>query len=61
MFANYFTPELPPDPPGHPNMLTPTRLLYKTCAAVFGAAAGYVAWAIASRFAFIAGLNDRAA
>ncbi len=42
-------------------MLTPTRIFYVVCAAIGGTAAGgYVAWAIASRFIFIAGLNDRA-
>ena len=42
-------------------MFTPTRLFYIICGAVGGAAAGgYVAWAIASRFARIAELNDRA-
>ena len=42
-------------------MFTPTRLFYIFCGAVGGAAAGgYVAWAIASRFARIAELNDRA-
>ena len=42
-------------------MFTPTRLFYIISAAgVGGAAGGYVAWAIASRFARIAELNDRA-
>ncbi|MCY4555741.1 MAG: hypothetical protein OXF79_05060 [Chloroflexi bacterium] len=42
-------------------MFTPTKLFYIISAAVVGsAAAGYVAWAIASRFARIAELNDRA-
>ena len=42
-------------------MFTPTRLFYIICGALGGAAAGgYVAWAIASRFARIAELNDRA-
>ena len=42
-------------------MFTPTRLFYIFCGAVGGAVAGgYVAWAIASRFARIAELNDRA-
>lgn len=42
-------------------MLNPTKLFYALCAAVVGSAAGgYVAWAIASRFARIAELNDRA-
>lgn len=42
-------------------MFTPTRLLYIIGAAVGGGAAGgYVAWAIAARFAHIAALNDRA-
>ena len=42
-------------------MFTPTKLFYVISAAVVGsAAAGYVAWAIASRFARIAELNDRA-
>ena len=42
-------------------MFTPTRLFYIISAAVVGSAAGgYVAWAIASRFARIAELNDRA-
>lgn len=42
-------------------MFTPTRLFYVISAAVIGSAAGgYVAWAIASRFARIAELNDRA-
>ena len=42
-------------------MFTPTRLFYIVCGALGGAAAGgYVAWAIASRFAHIAALNDRA-
>ena len=42
-------------------MFTPTRLSYIFGAAICGfAAAGYVAWAIASRFARIAELNDRA-
>ena len=41
-------------------MFTPTKLFYFMCAAIGGAAAGgYVAWAIASRFARIAELNDR--
>ncbi len=44
-----------------PAMFTPTRLLYATGALICGSAAGgYVAWAIASRFARIAELNDRA-
>jgi hypothetical protein len=42
-------------------MFTPTKLFYIICAAIGGSvAAGYVAWAIASRFARIAELNDRA-
>ena len=42
-------------------MFTPTRLFYILCGALGGAAAGgYVAWAIASQFAHIAALNDRA-
>ena len=42
-------------------MFTPTRLFYIISAALVGSAAGgYVAWAIASRFARIAELNDRA-
>ena len=42
-------------------MFTPTRLFYIISSAVLGSAAGgYVAWAIASRFARIAELNDRA-
>lgn len=42
-------------------MFTPTRLFYIISAVlVGGAAGGYVAWAIASRFARIAELNDRA-
>lgn len=42
-------------------MFTSTRLLYIVGAVVCGGAAGgYVAWAIASRFARIAELNDRA-
>ena len=42
-------------------MFTPTRLFYAISAAAVGSAAGgYVAWAIASRFARIAELNDRA-
>ena len=42
-------------------MFTPTKLLYIIGAAICGCAAGgYVAWAIASRFARIAELNDRA-
>ena len=42
-------------------MFTPTRLFYIICGALGGSAAGgYVAWAIASRFARIAELNDRA-
>lgn len=42
-------------------MFTPTRLFYIICGAVGGSAAGgYVAWAIASRFARIAELNERA-
>lgn len=42
-------------------MFTPTRLFYLAGAAVLGSAAGgYVAWAIYSRFARIAELNDRA-
>ena len=42
-------------------MFTPTKLFYIISAAIVGAAAGgYVAWAIASRFARIAELNDRA-
>ena len=42
-------------------MFTPTRLFYIISAAGVGSAAGgYVAWAIASRFARIAELNDRA-
>ncbi|MDE2786265.1 MAG: hypothetical protein OXL37_06335 [Chloroflexota bacterium] len=42
-------------------MFTPTKLFYIISAAVVGGAAGgYVAWAIASRFARIAELNDRA-
>ena len=41
--------------------MTPTKLFYISCAALGGAGAGgYVAWAIASRFAHIAELNDRA-
>lgn len=44
-----------------PGMFTPTRLFYVAGAALCGGAAGgYVAWAIASRFARIAELNDRA-
>ena len=42
-------------------MFTPTRLFYIISAAICGGAAGgYVAWAIAARFARIAELNDRA-
>ncbi len=42
-------------------MFTSTRLLYIASAAVCGiAAGGYVAWAIVSRYGFVAGLNDRA-
>ena len=42
-------------------MFNPTKLFYATSAAVAGSTAGgYVAWAIASRFARIAELNDRA-
>lgn len=42
-------------------MFTPTRLLYIIGAAIGGGAAGgYVAWAIAARFAHIAALTDRA-
>ena len=42
-------------------MFTPTKLFYIISAALVGSAAGgYVAWAIASRFARIAELNDRA-
>ena len=42
-------------------MFTPTKLLYILSAAIVGSAAGeYVAWVIASRFARIAELNDRA-
>ena len=42
-------------------MFTPTKLFYIISAAVVGgAASGYVAWAIASRFARIAELNERA-
>ena len=42
-------------------MFTPTKLFYIISAAVAGGVAGgYVAWAIASRFARIAELNDRA-
>lgn len=42
-------------------MLNPTKLFYAISAALVGSAAGgYVAWAIASRFARIAELNDRA-
>ena len=42
-------------------MFTPTRLFYIISAGLVGSAAGgYVAWAIASRFARIAELNDRA-
>ncbi len=41
-------------------MFTPTRLFYIFGAAICGSAAGgYVAWAIAARFARIAELNDR--
>lgn len=44
-----------------PAMFTPTRMFYLLGAAICGSAAGgYVAWAIASRFARIAELNDRA-
>ena len=44
-----------------PAMFTPTRIFYLLGAAICGSAAGgYVAWAIASRFARIAELNDRA-
>ena len=47
--------------PGLAVMFTPTKLFYIISAAVVGGAAGgYVAWAIASRFARIAELNDRA-
>ena len=46
---------------GNAIMFTPTRLFYIISAAIVGSAAGgYVAWAIASRFARIAELNDRA-
>ncbi len=42
-------------------MFTPTKLIYTLGAALLGSAAGgYVAWAIYSRFARIAELNDRA-
>ena len=42
-------------------MFTPTRLFYIIGAALCGSAAGgYVSWAIYSRFAHIAELNDRA-
>ena len=42
-------------------MFTATKLFYIISAAIVGAAAGgYVAWAIASRFARVAELNDRA-
>ena len=42
-------------------MFTPTRLFYIFCGAIGGSiAGGYVAWAIYSRFAHIAELNDRA-
>ena len=42
-------------------MFTPTKMIYTLGAAVCGSAAGgYVAWAIYSRFARIAELNDRA-
>ncbi len=41
-------------------MVTPTKWFYIVCAGLAGSAAGgYVAWAIASRFAHIAELNDR--
>ncbi len=42
-------------------MFTPTKLFYIIGAVIGGGAAGgYVAWAIASRFAHLAALNDRA-
>ena len=42
-------------------MFTPTRIFYLIGAGLCGCAAGgYVAWAIAARFARIAELNDRA-
>ena len=42
-------------------MFTPTKLFYVIGAALCGSAAGgYAAWAIYSRFARIAELNDRA-
>ena len=44
-----------------PPMFTVTKLFYIAGAALFGSGAGgYVAWAIYSRFARIAELNDRA-
>ena len=47
--------------PGKAVMFTPTKLFYIISAAIVGSGAGgYVAWAIASRFARIAELNDRA-
>lgn len=42
-------------------MFNATKMFYAISAAIVGSAAGgYVAWAIASRFARIAELNDRA-